>query len=158
MFGIIEENKKFILADDDREKLRATALMLAKETTAVVQDFDEDGNPTDGHTETKYVPMFDEDTVDEAIKEYADEDIETAYNGDKYLKGFAPKPSNEYQSKQREQAYIAEVDPITAHISRLKDETQTSDVVAEIEKLKIERDAKRAEIKERFPYAENTVL
>ena len=158
MFGIIDENKKFILVDIDREKVRATALMLAKETTAVVQDFDEDGNPTGGHTETKYVPMFDEDTVDEAIKEYANEDIETAYTGDKYLKGVAPKPSNEYQSKQREQAYIAEVDPITAHISRLKDETQTPDVVAEIEKLKIERDAKRAEIKERFPYAENTVL
>lgn len=158
MFGIIDEIKKFILADIDREKVRATALMLAKETTAVVQDFDEDGNPTGEHTETKYVPMFDEDTVDEAIKEYANEDIETAYTGDKYLKGFAPKPSNEYQSKQREQAYIAEVDPITAHISRLKDEAQTPDVVAEIEKLKIERDAKRAEIKERFPYAENTVL
>ena len=94
------------------------------------------------------------DAIDEAIKEYADADIETAYTGDKYLKGFSPKPSNEYQSKQREQAYIAEVDPITAHISRLKDETQTPDVVEEIEKLKIERAAKRAEIKERFPYYE----
>lgn len=154
MFGIINEDKRFILLDDDREKLRVTALMLAKETTAVVQEFDEGGNRTGEHTETAYVPMFDEDTVDDAIKEYGIDDVEKAYTGDTYLKGYAPKPENEYQSKQREQAYIAEVDPITAHISRLKDETQTQEVVAEIEKLKIERDAKRAEIKERFPYVD----
>ena len=141
MFGIIDDNKKFILLDSDHDKLRATALMLAKETTG-------------GHTETKYVPVFDESTVDEAIKEYADADIETAYTGDKYLKGFAPKPSNEYQSKQREQAYISEADPITAHISRLKDETQTPDVVAEIAELIAERDAKVEEIKARYPYSE----
>ena len=158
MFGIIEENNKFLLLDIDRERLRLTALMMDKEIEVIVPEYDEQGEQTGEHTEKRFVPMFDEDTVDEAIKEYANEDIETAYTGDKYLKGFAPKPSNEYQSKQREQAYIAEVDPITAHISRLKDETQTPDVVAEIEKLKIERDAKRAEIKERFPYAENTVL
>ena len=31
MFGIIDDNKKFILLDSDHDKLRATALMLAKE-------------------------------------------------------------------------------------------------------------------------------
>lgn len=156
MFGIIDENKKFILLDSDRDKLRATALMLAKKEVYTEEMCI--GDECMEVERERFVPMFDENTVDEAIKEYANEDIETAYTGDKYLKGFAPKPSNEYQSKQREQAYIAVVDPITAHISRLKDETQTPDVVAEIEKLKIERDAKRAVIKERFPYAENTVL
>lgn len=154
MFGIIDENKKFILLDSDHDKLRATALMLAKEETVVVEDFDEDGNKIGGHTETKFVPMFDEDTVDEAIKEYADSDIETAYNGDKYLKGFAPKPSNEYQSKQREMAYIAESDPISAHISYLQRKEQTPEIVAEIAELEAEQEEIRNAIKERFPYYE----
>ena len=150
-YGIIDENKKFILLDSDHDKLRATALMLAKEETVVVEDFDEEGNKFGGHTEKRFVPMFDEDTVDEAIKEYADEDIETAYTGDKYLKGFAPKPSNEYQSQMREKAYVAEVDPITAHIQRLRDDDPESE---EIAKLIAERTAKREEIKARYPYNE----
>ena len=157
MFGIIEENKKFILLDSDHDRLRATALMLAKEETVIVEDFDEDGKQIGGHTEKRFVPMFDESTVDEAIKEYADEDIETAYNGDKYLKGFAPKPSNEYQSKQREMAYTAEVDPITAHIQRLRDKEQTEEVVAQIAELIAERDAKVEEIKARFPYSTDLI-
>lgn len=151
MFGIIEENNKFLLLDSDRKRLRATALMLPKEGTVVVEDFDEDGNKFGGHTEKRFVPMFDESTVDEAIKEYADEDIEIAYTGDKYLKGFAPKPSNEYQSKQREMAYIAEVDGITAHIQRLRDDDPESSEIAE---LIAERTAKREEIKARYPYSE----
>ena len=151
MFGIINDNKKFILLDSDHDKLRATALILAKEETVVVEDYDEDGNKIGEHSETHYVTMFDEDTVDEAIKEYADEDIETAYNGEKYLKGFAPKPSKEYQSQMREKAYIAEVDPITAHIQRLRDDDPESE---EIAKLIAERTAKREEIKARYPYNE----
>ena len=157
MFGIIDENKKFILLDSGHDKLRATALILAKEETVVVEDFDEDGNKIGEHNETHYVPMFNEDTVDEAIKEYADEDIETAYTGDKYLKGFTPKPSNEYQSKQRELAYTAEVDKITAHIQRLRDKEQTEEVVAQIAELIAERDAKVEEIKARFPYPTDPV-
>lgn len=133
MFGIIDENKKFILLDADRDTLRTTALMLAKQT------------------ENGYVTMFSEDTVDEAIKEYADEDIEVAYNGDKYVKGFAPAIDNEYQSKMREKAYEAEVDPITAHIQRLRDDDPESE---EITELISERTAKREEIKARYPYAE----
>lgn len=133
MFGIIDDNKKFILLDDNRETLRTTALMLAKQT--------EDG----------YEPMFTEETVDEAIAEYADEDIEVAYNGEKYVKGYAPAIDNEYQSKMREKAYEAEVDPITAHISRLRDDDPES---KEIATLMAERIAKREEIKARYPYAE----
>lgn len=151
MFGIIDENKKFILLDTDRDTLRTTALMLAKEETVVVEDFDEEGNKIGEHTEIKYVPMFDEDTVDEAIAEYADGDIETAYNGEKYVKGFAPAIDNEYQSAQREKAYVAEVDPITAHIQRLRDDDPESE---EIATLIAERTAKREEIKARYPYAE----
>ena len=151
MFGIIDENKKFILLDADRDTLRTTALMLAKEETVVVEDLDEEGNKIGEHSETHYVPMFDEDTVDEAIKEYADGDIEVAYNGDKYVKGFAPAIDNEYQSKMREKAYEAEVDPITAHIQRLRDDDPESE---EIATLLAERTAKREEIKARYPYAE----
>ncbi len=154
MFGIVDENKKFILLDDDREKLRTTALMLAKEETVVVEDFDEDDNKIGEHTETHYVPMFDEDTVDEAIAEYAEEDIEIAYNGEKYVKGYAPAIDNEYQSQMREKAYIAETDPIQTHIDRLKDKEQTPEIIAEIEALRAERDEKIAAIKERYPYAE----
>lgn len=154
MFGIIDDNKKFILLDSDHDKLRATALMLAKEETVVVEDLDEDGNKIGEHSETHYVPMFDEDTVDEAIAEYADADIETAYNGDKYVAGYAPAIDNEYQSKQREKAYEAETDPIQTHIDRLKDKEQTPEIIAEIEALRIERDEKIATIKERYPYAE----
>lgn len=151
MFGIIDDNKKFILLDSDHDKLRATALMLAKEVEETVPDYDEDGNVIGEHIEKKFVPMFDEDTVDEAIKEYADEDIEVAYNGEKYLKGFAPAIDNEYQSKMRSAAYVAEVDPITAHIQRLRDDDPESE---EIAKLIAERTAKREEIKTRYPYAE----
>ena len=72
MFGIVDENKKFILLDENREILRTTALMLAKET------------------ESGFVPMFDEENVDENIVEYSESDIETSPNGDKYLVGFMP--------------------------------------------------------------------
>lgn len=153
MFGIIDENKKFILLDSDREKLRTTALMLTKEEMVVVEDIDyETGNKFGEHTETRYVPMFDEDTVDEAIKEYTKDDIETAYNGEKYVKGYVPAIDNEYQRQMREKAYISETDPIQTHIDRLKDQEQTPEIVAEIEALRIERDEKIAAIKERYPY------
>ena len=97
------------------------------------------------------MPIYDETTVDEAIAEYAEEDIETAYNGDKYVKGYAPAIDNEYQSKMREKAYEAEVDPITAHISRLRDDDPESE---EIATLIAERTAKRESIKARYPYGE----
>ena len=84
-------------------------------------------------------------------------DVEQAYNGQWYVKGYAPKeptPTNEEQSHKREIAYMSEVDPITAHISRLKDEEQTEEIISEIERLKAERTEKRNAIKERFPYYE----
>lgn len=65
-----------------------------------------------------------------------------------------PAPTKEEIRKMRELAYIAEVDPITSHISRLRDEEQTEEIIAEIEKLKAEREEKRNAIKERFPYHE----
>ena len=61
-------------------------------------------------------------------------------------------PTKEEQQKARENAYIAEVDPITCHIQRLGDEEQTPEVIAEIASLVEERKAKVEEIKQRFPY------
>ena len=151
MFGIIDDNKKFILLDDNRDTLRTTALMLAVEVEETVPDYDDEGNKIGEHTEKHYEPMFTEETVDEAIAEYTDEQIEVAYNGEKYVKGYAPAIDNEYQSKMREKAYEAEIDPITAHISRLRDDDPESE---EIATLIAERTAKREEIKARYPYAE----
>lgn len=61
-------------------------------------------------------------------------------------------PTHEEQSENRAAAYQQEVDPITAHIQRLRDKEQTPETVAEIEQLIAERDAKVEEIKQRYPY------
>ena len=82
-------------------------------------------------------------------------EVEQAFNGSWYVKGYAPakhEPTKEEQQKAREEAYKAEIDPITCHINRLKDEEQTPEVIAEIETLVEERKDKVAEIKARYPY------
>ncbi|MBR1605582.1 MAG: hypothetical protein IJ660_05705 [Alphaproteobacteria bacterium] len=57
---------------------------------------------------------------------------------------------NEEMKQARANAYQVEVDPITAHIQRLKDETPVPK--GEIAELIAEREAKVQEIKERYPY------
>ena len=82
-------------------------------------------------------------------------EVEQAYDGSWYLAGYAPakpEPTKEEQQKARENAYKAEVDPITCHIQRLGDEEQTPEVIAEIASLVEERKAKVDEIKQRYPY------
>lgn len=91
------------------------------------------------------------------IDGYAELEREMGYDGHWYLKGYAPEkpaPTHDEIKEMRANAYQQEVDPITSHISRLKDEEQTEEVIAEIEKLKAERQEKRTAIKERFPYYE----
>ena len=66
-------------------------------------------------------------------------------------------PTKEEQQKARQEAYKAEVDPITCHIQRLGDEEQTPEVIAEIASLVEERKAKVAEIKARYPYSEEVI-
>lgn len=152
MFGIIDDNKKFILLDIDHDRMRTTALMLAKK-----EIYTEEmciGDECIEVERERFVPMFNEENIDEVIAEYAETDIETAYNGEKYMKGFAPTIDNEYQSQQRERAYAKEVDPITAHISRLRDEEQTPEVQEKIAKLIEERRIKVLEIRQRYPYSE----
>lgn len=82
-------------------------------------------------------------------------DVEQAYNGMWYLSGYAPAqpaPTEEEQRAKREKAYTEEIDPITAHIQRLRDEEQTPEIQAEIEVLIAERNEKVRQIKERYPY------
>lgn len=61
-------------------------------------------------------------------------------------------PTNEEQRQARAYDYQAEVDPITAHIQRLRDESPVPE--GEIAELMAEREAKVEEIKQRYPYVE----
>lgn len=80
-------------------------------------------------------------------------DVEQAYNGDWYVEGYAPvqpAPTIEEQKQKRADAYQLEVDPITSHISRLRDEENPDeDKIAELIE---ERAEKVAEIQEKYPY------
>lgn len=83
---------------------------------------------------------------------YTIEDDGTYY---KVVKLPEPTPPTDEEIRQmREKAYEADVDPITAHIQRLRDMEQTEEVKAEIAELIAERDIKVQEIKERYPYNE----
>lgn len=85
---------------------------------------------------------------------YTIEDDGTYY---KVVKLPEPTPPTDEEIRQmREKAYEADVDPITAHIQRLRDVEQTEEVKAEIAELIAERDVKVAEIKERYPYNERS--
>lgn len=59
---------------------------------------------------------------------------------------------NEEMKQARANAYAVEVDPITAHIQRLKDQDPIPE--GEIAELIAEREAKVQEIKERYKYQE----
>ena len=84
-------------------------------------------------------------------------EVEQAYNGSWYVEGYAPEkpaPTYEEQKEARAAAYQQEVDPITSHISRLRDEEEPDE--EKIAELKQERDAKVIEIQERYPYPEES--
>ena len=80
------------------------------------------------------------------------------YNGEYLLKSEIPAPTHDEQSEKRALAYQNEIDPITAHIQRLRDKEQTEEVVAEIAELIAERDAKVEEIKARYPYPTDPII
>lgn len=64
-----------------------------------------------------------------------------------------PAPTKEEVSETRKQLYTKLVDPLTAQISRLRDEpVMTAEINAEIERLKVERSELVARIKEENPY------
>ena len=60
--------------------------------------------------------------------------------------------TKEEQEQNRAFAYQQEVDTITSHIQRLRDEEQTPEIEAEIQALIEERALKVEEIKQRYPY------
>lgn len=103
----------------------------------------------------KIVAVSDTDTVFGLNYDTIEEDtIHTIddydqYNGEYLLKSEIPAPTQEEQSEKRAQAYLIEIDPITAHIQRLRDEEPESEKIAE---LLSERAEKVAEIKEMYPY------
>lgn len=75
------------------------------------------------------------------------------YNGEYLLKSDIPAPTMEEQKEKRAQAYLVEVDPITAHIQRLRDEAEPDE--QRIAELIEERAEKVAEIQAQFPYPED---
>lgn len=87
-------------------------------------------------------------------------DVEQAYNGNWYVLGYTPikpkplPPTKEEQEQNRAFAYQQEVDTITSHIQRLRDEEQTPEIEAEIQALIEERALKVEEIKQRYSYPE----
>ena len=144
MFGIIDDNKKFILLDSDHDRLRTTALMLAHEETVIVKDYDEDGNKIGQHEESQFVPTYTEENVDEAIAEYAESDIEKAYTGEYYLAGFAPQQPVEEKNAQtketRANLYAELIDPLHAEKQRkvvigIWTEEMEAEYVAKVKKL-----------------------
>lgn len=103
-------------------------------------------------TDSEFFCLVKDNVIEDTEHVSADYD---EYNGEYLLIDDIPKPSHDEQSDKRAHAYQAEVDPITSHIQRLRDAEQTEEIIAEIETLIAERDAKVAEIKERFPYYDN---
>jgi hypothetical protein len=101
--------------------------------------------------ETGDFPCLDHDSVEEDT-EHTVSDYEQ-YQGEYLLKEDIPAPTQEEQKEKRAQAYLLEVDPITAHIQRERDEAEPDE--QRIAELLEERAEKVAEIKERYPYPES---
>lgn len=106
--------------------------------------------------ETKQVSICDENQREHFVSVgYSEMEVEQAYNGAWYLKGYAPiepEKTKEEVSETRRQLYIAEKDPITCQIQALRDEEQTEEIMAQIESLKEERARVVERIKAENPY------
>lgn len=102
--------------------------------------------------ETGDFPLLNHDSVEEDT-EHTTSDYEQ-YQGEYLLKDDIPAPTKEEQEAKRAQAYLVEVDPITAHIQRERDKAEPDQ--EKITQLLAERDAKVQDIQERFPYPVET--
>lgn len=103
--------------------------------------------------ETGDFPCLVHDSVEEDMEHVVDDYQQ--YNGEYLLKSDIPAPTMEEQKEKRAQAYLLEVDPITAHIQRERDEAEPDE--EKIAALIEERNQKVQEIKERYPYPESEV-
>lgn len=85
-----------------------------------------------------------------------EKEIVGGYDGKRYFKGQEPQKSTEMINQEieeaRKQLYIADVDPLTSQIQRLRDEEQTNEIAEKIEQLITIRNAKVKEIKDKNPY------
>ncbi len=118
MFGIAKENK-FVLIDEDKEKLLKTL---------------------------EFMPQY---SIDE-IKEYTEEEVEVGYDGNTYLKGFAPLRPNQETEQLREAYYEKYSDKLVARKIRKQALNQWS----EEEEQKFITDIKNIsnEVNEKYPY------
>lgn len=99
----------------------------------------------------KFVPQYKESD----IMAVTDNAVEQAYTGEWWAKGYAPIRPDEETKELRAHAYLVEVDPLTAHIQRLRDsEDITPEIEAKINELMAERQQKINEIKTKYPYNE----
>ena len=84
--------------------------------------------------------------------------VEYGWDSKWYEAGYVPEepqplpPTYEEVKQIRESLYKSEVDPITAHIQRLRDQPQTETIKAEIEALIQERDNTFINIQIEHPY------
>ena len=88
-------------------------------------------------------------------------ETEKNWNNKWYEKGYLPNdepiqpvPTYDEVKQKRSELYQLKVDPITSHIQRLRDQTQTPEIETEIRKLQNERDYMVIKIKEENPYPE----
>jgi len=82
-------------------------------------------------------------------------DVEQGWDNNWYLAGFMPvppAPTIDEQKAKRAAAYLVEVDPITAHIQRLRDDEEPDE--QRIAELIEERNQNVQKIKELYPYPE----
>ena len=96
-------------------------------------------------------------TLDPVEKVLTDEEIDGLNDGTLIIVDNEvvekPAPTKEEVSETRKQLYTKLVDPLTAQISRLRDEpVMTDEINSEIERLKVERSELVARIKEENPY------
>lgn len=100
-------------------------------------------------TDNEFFCLVKDEVVEDSehtVSDYAE------YNGEYLLKSEIPAPTHDEQSEKRAEAYRIEVDPITSHIQRLRDEEQTEEIVAKIAELIAERAEIVADIQTRYPY------
>lgn len=97
----------------------------------------------------KFLPAYKESD----IQKFGDDALEQAYDGTWYIKGFSPQMPSEEAKRRRAALYLELVDPITAHISRLKDEEPIDE--EKIKALIKERQDVVEKIKADNPYLEN---
>ena len=104
--------------------------------------------------ETDYFPLLNFDEMVEDTEHTVADFVQINGNGEFILKADLLAPTKEEQKQKRYQAYIVEVDPITAHIQRLRDDAEPDE--EKIAELIAERAEKVAEIKARYPYPEES--